>query len=184
MLADKGYADHILSDLEVEGLVDEILSQPMPEFDGRSIIELLDAVENGLDFCLYVGFTVQRIQNEAFAFMGRRSANLPVLLRGDKTLPEEKRHFTAMECQDELHMKCVQVNFSELKLNAHLVEDALQTRMQCYPLGVRLWQEMAMGQGEKDKPPEENVAYKVFVTYSFGLHASACTPPSMRACAT
>ena len=77
-------------------MVDEILSQPMPEFDGRSIIDLLDAVKIGLDFSLYVGFTEQQIQKEAFAFMGRRGANRPkkkngekppqrpVLLRGDR----------------------------------------------------------------------------------------------------
>jgi hypothetical protein len=29
-----------------------------------------------------------------------------------------------------------------------------------------------MGQGERDKSPEEGVAYKVFVTYSFGVHAA------------
>jgi hypothetical protein len=120
MLAEKGYADHILSD-EVEELLDGILSQPMPQFDSSSTIELLDAVENGLDFCLYVGFTKQRILNEAFAFLGRRSANLPrkrdgqirrqrpVLLHGDRNLPEKKRHFTAKQCQDELQIQCVEV---------------------------------------------------------------------------
>jgi hypothetical protein len=146
MLEKKGFADRILPGLAVEELVDEILTEPKPEFDDQSIIDLKDETENdGLDFCMYVGFTVQQIQKEAFAFMGRHRANLPrkqkgeiprkrpVLLRGDKTLTENKRHFTAMERQDELHMKYVQVYFSELKLNAHLVEEALQTRMQCYP---------------------------------------------------
>jgi hypothetical protein len=137
MLAEKGHADHILPEEEVEVLVDEILSKPMPEFYGDSIIDLLDETEkNGLEFSLNVGFTVQQIPKEAFPCMGRRGANLPrkrdgeiprnrpMLLRGDKTLPEEKRHFTAKQCQDELHMKYVQVNFTELKLNAHLLEDA------------------------------------------------------------
>jgi hypothetical protein len=109
----------------VEVLVDEILSKPMPEFDDDSIIDLLDKTEKkGLDFCLYVGFTKQQIAKEAFEFLGRRSANLPrkrdvelprnrsVLLRGDRTLPEEKRHFTAKQCQDKLHMKYVQLYFS------------------------------------------------------------------------
>jgi hypothetical protein len=63
--------------LEVEELVDETLSQPIPKFDSRSIINLLDAVGNGLDFCMYVGFTVQRILDEAFAFISIRGANLP-----------------------------------------------------------------------------------------------------------
>jgi hypothetical protein len=35
-------------------------------------------------------------------------------------------------------MKHLQVYFSELKLNCHFVENALQKRLQCYPLGVRL----------------------------------------------
>jgi hypothetical protein len=35
-------------------------------------------------------------------------------------------------------MKHTMVYFTDLKLNAHMVEDALQTRLQCYPLGVRL----------------------------------------------
>jgi hypothetical protein len=91
---------------------------------------------------------------------GEIPRNRPVLLRGDKTLPKKKRHFTAKKCQDELQTQCVMVYFSELKLNAHLVEDALQTRMQCYPLGVRLWREVAKGQGEKDKPPQKDVMYK------------------------
>ena len=95
-----------------------------------------------------------------------------MLLRCDKTLPEKKRHFTAKQCQDELHMKYVQVYFSELKLNAHFVEDALQTRLQCYDLGVRLWREVAMGQGNKATEPEVGVMYKVFVTYSFDVHAA------------
>ena len=92
-----------------------------------------------------------------------------MLLHGDKTLPEKKRHFTAKQCRDELHMKYVQVYFTELKLNDHLVEDALQSRLQCYPLGVRLWREVAKGHGEKAKPPEEDV---VFVTYSHHVHAA------------
>jgi hypothetical protein len=29
-----------------------------------------------------------------------------------------------------------------------------------------------MGRGETDKPPEEDVVYKVFVTYSFNVHAA------------
>jgi hypothetical protein len=69
-------------------------------------------------------------------------------------------------------MKNVRVYFSELKPNCHLVEDALQTRLQDYPLGVRLWREVAMGQGEKDEPPKEDVVYKVFVTYSFNVHTA------------
>jgi hypothetical protein len=138
----EGFADQILCDLGVEELVDEILSQPMPEFDGLSSMELLDAE---VDLCMYVGVTAQRIQNEAFAFLGRHGANLPrkrdgeitrqrpVLLRGDKTLPKKEPHFAANQCRDELHMKYVQVHFSDLKLNAHLVEDALQNRLLYYP---------------------------------------------------
>jgi hypothetical protein len=50
MLAEKGYADLMLSDLEVEELVDEIISKPMPEFD-NSILNLLDKTQKkGLDF--------------------------------------------------------------------------------------------------------------------------------------
>jgi hypothetical protein len=37
------------------------------------------------------------------------------------------------QCQDELQMQYVMVYFTELKLNAHLVEEALQTRLQDYP---------------------------------------------------
>jgi hypothetical protein len=85
-------------------------------------------------------------------------------------LPEEKRHFTAKQCQVELQMQCVVVYFTELKLNAHLVEDALHSRLMCYPLGVRLWREVAMGQGEKDESPKEDVVYKV--SYSYHVHAA------------
>jgi hypothetical protein len=184
MLAEKGYADHILSGEEVEELVDEILSQPMPELDGRSIINLLDAVKNGLDFCLYVGFIKQQIAKEAFAFLGRHGANLPrkrdgeitrqrpVLLRGDKTLPEKEPHFAANQCRDELHMKYVQVHFSDLKLNAHLVEDALQTKLQCCHWASGSGGRLAKGQTERDKPPEKDVVYKVFATYNFNVHAA------------
>jgi hypothetical protein len=185
ILKEKGFADHILPELEVEELVDAILAKGRPEFDGKSIIELMDAAEKeGLDFCMYVGFTEQMIKDEAFEFMGRRGANRPkrkdgttplnrpVLLRGDKALPEKKRHFTAKQCEDELQMKHTMVYFTELKINAHMIEDAMQTRMQAYRLGVRLWREVAKGQGEKDKTPEEGVAYKVFVTYSFGVHTA------------
>jgi hypothetical protein len=131
-----------------------------------------------------VGFTKQRIPKEAFAFLGRRGANQPkkkngetrrnrpVLLRGDKTLPEKQRHFTAKQCEDELQMKYMMVFFTELKLNAHLVEDALQTRLQTYNLGVRLWREVAKGQGDQHEPPKMGVVYKVFVTYSFGVHTA------------
>jgi hypothetical protein len=177
MLTARGYKDRILSELEVEELVDEILTKPMPEFDEDSIMDLIDETKNNnLDYAMYVGFTKQRIPKEAFAFMGRRGANRPrkrdeeiprqrpVLLRGDRTLPKKKRHFTAKQCEDELHMKYVQVHFTELKLNAHLVEDALQTRLQCYDLGVRLWREVPKGQGEKAKEPEKGVVYEVFVT--------------------
>jgi hypothetical protein len=69
-------------------------------------------------------------------------------------------------------MRHMQVYFSELKINAHFVEDALQNRLQCYPLSVRLWREVAKGQGEKAKKPKKGVVYKVFVTYSFGVHAA------------
>jgi hypothetical protein len=133
---------------------------------------------------MYVGFTKQQIQNKAFAFLGRRGANRPkqkkgetplnrpVLLRGDETLDEKKRHFTAVECQTELQMKYTMVYFTELKLNAHMVEDALQIRLQCYPLGVRLWRELAKGQGDQHEPPKKGVVYKVFVTYIFGVHTA------------
>jgi hypothetical protein len=169
----------------VEQLVDEIITKPMPEFDRKSIIELMDAAKNNTsDFCMYVGYTMQKIIKEAFKFLGRRGANArkkkdgttrrnrPVLLRGDKTLPEKKRHFTDGECQKELGFKFVQVYCTKLKLNAHMVEDALQTRLHDYPLGVRLWRHVAMGQGDKAAPPEEGVAHKVFVTYSFGVHTA------------
>jgi hypothetical protein len=42
----------------------------------------------------------------------------------------------------------------------------------CYPLGVRLWQEVAKGQGEKDKPPKKDVVNKVFMTNSYHMHAA------------
>jgi hypothetical protein len=122
MLTARGYKDRILPELAVEELVDEILTKPRPEFDNKSIIDLMDKAENnGLDYCMYVGFTKQRIPKEAFAFLGRRSANRPkkkngetplnrpVLLRGDRTLPENKRHFTAKQCRDELSMRQFQV---------------------------------------------------------------------------
>jgi hypothetical protein len=52
--------------LAVEVLVDEILTQQlMREFDGRSVIDLLGAVKN-LVCCMFVGFTEQQIQKEAF----------------------------------------------------------------------------------------------------------------------
>ena len=69
-------------------------------------------------------------------------------------------------------MKYVQVYCTDLKFNAHSVEDALQTRLQCYDLGVRLWREVAKGQGDKAREPKKDVAYKVFVTYSFHVHAA------------
>jgi hypothetical protein len=58
------------------------------------------------------------MRKEAFEFMGRRGAKLPRKQRRDPAEPAraaarrpepawEKRHFTAMECQDELHMKYV-----------------------------------------------------------------------------
>jgi hypothetical protein len=103
----------------------------MPDFDGKSIIELMDAAENdGLDYSMYVGYTKRMIKVEALEFMGRRGANRPknqdgttplnrpVLLRGDKTLHEKKRHFTAKQCEDELQMKYTMVYCSKLKLNA------------------------------------------------------------------
>jgi hypothetical protein len=171
--------------LAVEELVDEILAEERLEFDGESIINLLDKTQKkGLDFCNNIGFTKQRIPQEALSFLGRRGANRqknkngeqplnrPVLLRGDKTLHEKKRHFTAKQCEDELQMKYTMVYCTELKLNAHMVEDALQTRLQCYPMGVRLWREVAKGQGDPHEPPKKGVAYKVFVTFSFGLHTA------------
>jgi hypothetical protein len=83
-----------------------------------------------LDFCMYVGFTEQQIQKEAFEFMRRRGANLP--RKRDGEIPRNQ--------------------------NAVL------------PLGVRLWRDVAMGQGEKDNEPEMGVVYKVFVT--FNVHAA------------
>jgi hypothetical protein len=146
MLEEKGYKDLILTEKAVEELVDDILIKPRPEFDNDSMIDLLDkTISDDFDFCLYVGFTKQRIPKEAFEFMGRHGANLPrkrdgeiprnrpVLLRRDGNLPEKQPHFTAMLCREELHMKYVMVYFSELKLNCHFVEDALQSRLQCYP---------------------------------------------------
>jgi hypothetical protein len=184
-LEEKGFADYILPEEEVEVLVDEILAEERPEFDGKSILELMDAAENdGLDNSMYVGYTKQMINDEAFAFLGRRGANRqknkngeqplnrPMLLRGDKALPEKKRHFTAGACRKELGFKFVQVYCTDLKLNAHMIEDAMQTRLQSYPLGVRLWREVAKGQGDQHEPPKKGVAHKVFVTYSFGVHAA------------
>jgi hypothetical protein len=78
MLAEMGFEGNILTEEEVEVLVDELLTELMPEFGNRSIIELVDETINEvLDYCLYVGYTVQRIRDEAFAFMGRRAANRP-----------------------------------------------------------------------------------------------------------
>jgi hypothetical protein len=42
LLEEKGFADHILPEEEVEELVDEILAEERPEFDDQSIIDLLD----------------------------------------------------------------------------------------------------------------------------------------------
>jgi hypothetical protein len=179
-----GCGDLILSDLAVEQKVEEILTKPRPEFDGKSIIQQMDAAKNnGSDFCMYVGYTKRMIRAEALEFMGRRGANQtknqdgttrrnrPVLRR-DKTLPEKKRHFTAKKCQKELGFKFVQVYCTKLKLNAHMIENAMQTRMQKYPLGIRLWRQVAKGQGDKAAKPKKDVAHKVFVTYSFGVHAA------------
>jgi hypothetical protein len=137
MLEEKGYKDRILPELAVEELVDAILTMPRPEFDDQGIIDLIDKTENdGLD-CMFVGFTEQRIRDEAFVLLGRRGTNQPrkrdgeiprnrpVLLRGDRNLPAEKRHFAAKQCHVELSMKYLQVYFNELKMNAHFVEDAL-----------------------------------------------------------
>jgi hypothetical protein len=50
LLEEKGFADYILPGDEVEVLVDEMLAEERPEFDGKSIIELMDAaVKNILD---------------------------------------------------------------------------------------------------------------------------------------
>jgi hypothetical protein len=106
---------------------------------------------------------------------GETPLNQPVMLRGDKKLREKKQHFTATQCIEELGMKCVQcvqVFFSELCFNACAMEDALQTSLQCYRLGTRLWREVAKDQKDRDKPPEEDVAYKVFITYSFDVQAA------------
>jgi hypothetical protein len=99
MIEEKGFADRILPELEVEELVDAILAEERLEFEGKSIIGLMDKAESaGLDCCMYVGFTEQKIPQETLSFLGRRSANRPmrkdgkkprnrpVLQRGDETL--------------------------------------------------------------------------------------------------
>ena len=136
------------------------------------------------DFSFYFGFTKQEIEKEAYAFLGRRGANKkrkrdgtfplnrPVLLRGDLTLPEERCHFTAKEAREELGMKCEMVYVSELCINSYNVEDALQRELNGLPLGQKLWREIAKGQKEAHREPADDVAYKVFVTYSFDIQTA------------
>lgn len=74
----EGVADIILSDQEVEALVDVILNKKMPEFNSHSVMDRLANRE--VDFSLYshyshYGFTEQRIQKEDCEFLVMRGAN-------------------------------------------------------------------------------------------------------------
>ena len=61
------------------------------------------------------------------------SKNRPVLLR------PSSRVITMKEAEIELEFKAVEVFASRLKVNARMVEAALQMRFQFLKLGVRLW---------------------------------------------
>ena len=137
LLTEKGYADKLLSEEELKQKVKDILNTKRKELGGRSIMELVN--DDQEDFSFYFGFTKRRLTDEDLQFLGRRGANRkkrkrdgktplnrPVLLRGDRTLPEKKRHFTPKEAREELGMDSLMLYFSEVCLNAYDVEDALQ----------------------------------------------------------
>ena len=182
LLKAKGHADKILSEEDVKQEVHNIMNTRREEFRGHSIMEL---VNNKADVSFYFGFTKQAIEKEAYAWLGRRGANIkkrkrdgkiplnrPVLLRGDRTLPPEKQHFTPKEAREELGMKCVMLYLSELRMNSYNVEDALQRELKTLRLSQRLWREIAKGQKEAHQEPENDVAYKVFVTFAFDIQAA------------
>ena len=69
-------------------------------------------------------------------------------------------------------MKCAMVYVSELRMNSYNVEDALQSKLNTLRLGhKKLWRQIAKGQKEAHQEPAGDVAYKVFMTYSFKIQA-------------
>jgi len=49
------------------------------------------------------------------------------------------------------------------------VEDELQSQLNHLPLGRKLWREIAKGQKHAGRLPKDDVAYKVFCTFSFSI---------------
>jgi len=181
-LKEKGHGDATLDPVEVSLECQRILLQRLTEFDNRSVWYLMH--NETIDFASYFGFTaLQDPAKEATKFLGRRGAHIPVRVDGVQPLnrhvlargaasTSERNHFTDDEAKKGLGMKYVVVYESNVKINAFAVEDALQTALQRFPLGRRLWRWVAMGQKEPATLPNEVNLYKVFITYSFEVQAA------------
>ena len=164
-------------------VLQRILNQRLPEFDYRSLWDLMH--NETIDSVSYVGFTaLLDVAHEAFKFMGTHGAHIPllkdgtqqrnrhVLARGAANTTSEAKHFTDKEAKKELGLKYLVVYQSNIKINAFAVEDGLQTMLQHITLGRRLWRWVAMGQKEAATLPNEVNLYKVFITYSFDVQAA------------
>ena len=77
--------------------------------------------------------TSLRFRRRLLTERGAGGDNRPVLLR------PSNRVITFKEAENELEFKAVEVFASRLKVNARMVEAALQMRFQFLKLGVRLW---------------------------------------------
>ena len=69
------------------------------------------------------------------------------------------------EAGRQLGFRFFEVYASKLKINARLVENALQVRYMHLPLGLRLWREPDKG-AKYDTPKDVGKVHKVFITCS------------------
>ena len=143
-----------------------------PTFNAMTIEEHLN-INGPSKMPFYIGYTAQRLKDEALRFLTERGLcketepgiyidvgkrNRPVFLWSDGTT------ITGTDAQIKVGFRFFEVYSSTLMINARNVEKALQLRYQHLPLGHRLWRCADMGK-KYDKEVDGKM-HKVFVTYS------------------
>ena len=171
MIRSLGLEEHSMSEEAVEDLGDKLYSATQFAcLDGQTIEHAMTEK----NFAVYVGYTKRTEELEGGRFMTPRGANEYKKLRNGKKVHSGNRNrpvynwpdgtcITMGDAETHLGMVTEFVHYDRMKDNALRVEDALQTRMNAFPLGLRLHRHVAMGD-KTVKPRSPSFLAKVFIT--------------------
>ena len=158
-----GLSHELQSLSAVKETAEQLLTQEQfPALGGRTIIEAMEQQSHAI----YIGTTGRQLEEEALRWLTERGAqNQRQTRSGKETYNGHKNRpvlrwmggalIKESQAKKELGAEMVTLHQSRLRLNETNIEDTMQTRLQKYPLGIRLHRYPAKGPKQAAKAAEE-----------------------------